>query len=215
MSKREFLEALRSKLAGLSQEEREKTMIYYSEMIEDRMEEGATEEEAVAAVGEFEDILAGVPHSSMPQPVPWEQPEPEPEIETEPKPKAEPVQPKSTKNNNSQLVKAIIILVSAPIWFPVVITVVSLLFSLVVTVFSLGVSLIGVGIGGFFSMIRFFVDGRIPQGFFMMGLGFAGTGIAILCIAGLTSLGKWCVNLCKKGFAKLKELVKGKEQTNE
>lgn len=47
MNKREFLNDLDSKLDFLTEEERNKTLNYYSEIIEDRIESGASEEEAV------------------------------------------------------------------------------------------------------------------------------------------------------------------------
>ena len=51
MRKEEFLTALRAGLTGLSPEGVEKLVEFCSEMIDDRMEDGLTEEEAVAAAG--------------------------------------------------------------------------------------------------------------------------------------------------------------------
>ena len=56
MNKQEFLDRLRKGLSGLPQAEREERLLFYSEMIDDRMEEGLTEEEAVAALGSLEEI---------------------------------------------------------------------------------------------------------------------------------------------------------------
>ena len=47
MNKVEFLEQLRRGLNGLPQEEIEERVTFYSEMIDDRIEEGFSEEEAV------------------------------------------------------------------------------------------------------------------------------------------------------------------------
>lgn len=52
MQKTEFLDRLRTALADLPAEELEKTLGYYAEMIEDRMEDGMDEEAAVAAMGD-------------------------------------------------------------------------------------------------------------------------------------------------------------------
>lgn len=46
MSKQEFLEQLRRGLSGLPREDIEERLKFYSEMLEDRMEEGLSEEEA-------------------------------------------------------------------------------------------------------------------------------------------------------------------------
>ena len=65
MTKLEFIESLRARLAGLPQEEINARTEFYVEMIHDRMEEGESEAEAVAAVGSVDDvareILAQIP----------------------------------------------------------------------------------------------------------------------------------------------------------
>lgn len=50
MTKEQFLQQLRQRLAGLPEEDLQKQLQYYSEMIDDRMEDGMTEEEAVAGI---------------------------------------------------------------------------------------------------------------------------------------------------------------------
>ena len=57
MSKQEFLEQLRKGLSGLPQEDIEERVSFFNEMIEDRMDEGLTEEEAVMAAGPVEEII--------------------------------------------------------------------------------------------------------------------------------------------------------------
>lgn len=57
MCKEEFLAGLRSGLSGLPQEEIEERLAFYSEMLDDRMEEGLSEEEAVAAAGDIGEIV--------------------------------------------------------------------------------------------------------------------------------------------------------------
>ena len=51
MKKNEFLAELQERLAGLSEADLNRSMDYYTEMIDDRMEDGLSEEEAVNAVG--------------------------------------------------------------------------------------------------------------------------------------------------------------------
>ena len=58
MKKQDFTKWLRYKLYGLPTEELERILQYYSDAIADRMEDGMTEEEAVAALGTREEILA-------------------------------------------------------------------------------------------------------------------------------------------------------------
>ncbi len=60
MNKSEFLIALAVKLKGFPEEDVKKSLEYYGEMIDERIEEGMTEEEAVAAVGTVEEITAQI-----------------------------------------------------------------------------------------------------------------------------------------------------------
>lgn len=57
MNKQDFLAQLRKGLSGLPQDDIEERLTFYKEMIEDRMEEGSSEEEAVSAIGSVEDIV--------------------------------------------------------------------------------------------------------------------------------------------------------------
>ena len=56
MTKYKFLAALEDKLSGLPKEDAQERLRFYGEMIDDRMEEGLTEEEAVSAVGTVDEI---------------------------------------------------------------------------------------------------------------------------------------------------------------
>ncbi len=58
MNKAQFEGALRAALRGLPQEDIDRWVEYYLEMIEDRIEDGATEEQAVAAMGTTEELVA-------------------------------------------------------------------------------------------------------------------------------------------------------------
>ena len=60
MNKAAFLKELRKGLRQLPQAERQQYIDYYAEMIDDRMEEGVSEEEAVAALGSTDEIAAQI-----------------------------------------------------------------------------------------------------------------------------------------------------------
>ncbi len=57
MSKQEFFESLRKGLFGLPQDDIEERLTFYNEMIEDRIEEGLSEEDAVSAVGSLSEVV--------------------------------------------------------------------------------------------------------------------------------------------------------------
>ena len=57
MKREEFLNSLRIKLQGLPPEDIEDRISFYYEMIDDMMDEGKTEEEAVAEIGSVDDVV--------------------------------------------------------------------------------------------------------------------------------------------------------------
>ena len=67
MTKQEFLKALWTKLSELPKDDVEQSLDYYAEMIEDRIESGLSEEEAVAAVGTVDEAAAKI-ISEVPKP---------------------------------------------------------------------------------------------------------------------------------------------------
>ena len=69
MNKEEFLRALEQRLDALPESEREKSLAFYAEMIDDMTEDGCTEEEAVAHLGPVqkiaEDVLLEAPITTL------------------------------------------------------------------------------------------------------------------------------------------------------
>ena len=60
MTKKEFLSKLRRKICKLSHKEINERLGFYSEIIDDKIEEGLSEEDAVSGVGNVEDIAAQI-----------------------------------------------------------------------------------------------------------------------------------------------------------
>lgn len=67
MTKEAFIMWLCEAFSAYPQEEVEERIRFYIEIIEDRMEEGLSEEEAVASVGKLEDVIAQI-QADMPLP---------------------------------------------------------------------------------------------------------------------------------------------------
>ena len=57
MKKEEFLSELRNKLNGLPKDDVDNRINFYGEMIDDRIDDGKTEEEAVADIGTVDDVV--------------------------------------------------------------------------------------------------------------------------------------------------------------
>ena len=108
MNKAEFLAALRERLSGLPEEDFNKSIDYYTEMIDDRVEDGMSEEEAVACLGSMDEIITQIlSEVSLPKLV------------------KEKVKPKRAL----AVWEIILIIISAPIWFPIVFSVVTTILS--------------------------------------------------------------------------------------
>ena len=60
MNKTEFLGIIKDGISGLPQADIDERLAFYSEMIDDRIEDGLNEEEAVAAVGGPEEIIGQI-----------------------------------------------------------------------------------------------------------------------------------------------------------
>ena len=117
MNKIEFLAAVSAALGALPPEEVKGHLNFLSEMIDDRIEEGLSEAEAIAAIGSPEAVTAAILSDGA--------------ITAEVTPPA----PKARRRG-----KAILLAATAPIWA-------SLLFVAVITIFCLTVTLAVVGVG--------------------------------------------------------------------
>lgn len=183
MNKKEFFMQLRQGLAGLPQAELEERLLFYSEMIEDRIEEGYAEEDAVAAVGSVEEIIAQIV-AEIP-------------LATLVKEKIKP------QKRLSGWVIALLVL-GAPIWFSLLIAAVSVVFSVYVSLWSVIIALwasfvavvvaaLGLLAGG----IYFFGVNPIFTCFILIGAGLACIGAAILFFFGCKLATKGLIWLTK------------------
>ena len=162
MRKQEFIDRLEKGLSGLPQSDIEERLSFYSEMIDDRMEEGLSEEEAVLAVGSVEgitsQIIADTPIAKL---------------------------AKERVKGNRQLRpwEIILIVLGSPVWLSLGIAAVAVIFSLYIALWSVIISLWAV----FVSLIACTI-GCLAAGIVVACTGNALPGIAVLA-AGLTCAG--------------------------
>ena len=69
MTKIEFLSALERQLASLPESDRKRSILYFDEIIADRMEEGLSEEEVLAEMESVEEIAKGILSDAAEEPV--------------------------------------------------------------------------------------------------------------------------------------------------
>ena len=194
MKKQEFLDALKKELWALPEADQQNSLEYYAEMIDDRMEEGLSEEEAVAAIGDMEEIVAQI-LTETPRPPVVVQPE------------KQTAQPKQAKQKRQLMPWMIVLLVlGAPLWlsllvgvgggvFGVYVGLWSVVIALYATAFALAVSGIGLLVAAFSLLwICQFAKCAVV------------VGAALLC-AGFAILVFLLSNLAAKGLAALTRLI--------
>ena len=60
MTKLEFLESLEKGLSGLPKNDIDERIAFYSEIIDDRIEEGLSEEDAVSKIGKIDEVISQI-----------------------------------------------------------------------------------------------------------------------------------------------------------
>ena len=189
MDKTQFLVALCDKLAHLPQREVEERLRFYMEMIDDRMEEGFSEKDAVAAVGSIDDIATQVAEDLSPSPAPVAE---------------EKSAPKKRQRKTWQIV---LLVLGSPLWLALLIAAFAVVFSLYISLWAVIVSfwaafgsVVACIPAAFISGIVFIAQGNLYSGLFMIAAGFACAGLAILLFFGCKALSKGTCLLTKKVF---------------
>ena len=200
MSKEVFLNELESRLAGLNQDDIDERLSFYSEMIDDRMEDGLGEEEAVEAIGSvdtvFKQIMSEIPMSKL-------------------------VKEKVRPKEKLETWKIILLVLTFPVWFSLITAVAATVFSLYVAVWSVLISFYAVdlslAVSAFASvfMIPVYVRaGNMAGCLFAVGAVIVCAGLAILLFFACIWMTKALIKLTKAMILNIKYLFVGKEAAN-
>ena len=165
MRKDEFLKELEKRLMGLPKDEIESRVSFYSEMIDDRVEEGKTEEEAIEDLGGTDEVVKKIVGETK--------------IVSLVKNKIKP------KRRISGFEIALII-VGFPLWLPILIVFSVLLFVaylmlwiLVIVTYSVEAAIVAASASGYIRFVMEFLDTHsINEGALAVGL--LGTGVALI-----------------------------------
>lgn len=205
MNKIQFLLSMSEKLSALPREEVEERLRFYSEMIEDRMEEGLTEEQAVAEVGSVEEIAKQILNEADLE-------ETAAVVETVPAQK-----PEAAPKRKGSAWKTVLLIVGAPLWLPLVIAAWAVGIALYVAVWAVIISLWAcfgalVGTAGYLLIAGagFAISGNVAPGAAMVGGGMVCAGMAIFLFFGCKLCSKaavWMLRLFFRIFRK-KEAAK-------
>lgn len=209
MLKIAFLADLKERLYGMPQEEIEERLSFYNEMINDRMEEGLSEEDAVAAIGSVDEIatqiMSTIPGEPLPEPVPM----PDYAVFQPLDYPVEDVKPEKSLNG----LKTAFLLLGFPIWGSLLIAAFAVVFALIVSLVAVVISFWAVAISLAASTIACipcavgsFIIGRVPLGIAWIGCGMVCAGLAILLFLCGGAVTRGLITVIRKmagGFFKL------------
>ncbi|MBQ4599955.1 MAG: DUF1700 domain-containing protein [Clostridia bacterium] len=197
MSKQEFLAQLRNGLSGLPQDDIEERLNFYNEMIDDRIEEGLSESEAVHAIGTVNDVVAQILADT---------------------PLTKLVKEKVKPNRGLKAWEIVLLVLGSPIWlslliaaFAVILAAYIVVWSAVVTLWSIEASLAACSLGGMVSAVVFALQGNGLTGLAMLSVGICCAGLSVFLFFGCKAATNGIVLLTKKTAFGMKTLFVGKE----
>lgn len=202
MTKNEFTAQIYSRLKGMPEEDLARSLDYYSEMIDDRIEDGLTEDEAVEALGSVDSIVSQIEaEHSMPEAVS--------EI------KEEPVR----QRRKLCAWQIVLLILGAPLWLPLVLAaaiialaVYIVLWSVIIVLYSADLSLAAGAVSGIVCAAVLLFSGEFFQAAFMLGAGLVCGGLAVLFFFVCNLAAKGIIILTKKTAYGIKSVFTGKEK---
>jgi len=197
MNKQDFLARLREGLSGLPQDDLKERLTFYDEMIDDRMEDGLSEEAALAEIGPVEEvvsqIVAEIPFTKL-------------------------VKEKMKPKQRLQAWEIVLLILGFPVWFPLLIaffaiflSVYIVIWTVIISLWAVEVSFIAGSLGGIAGGVLSIFKGNGLKGLIMISAGIVLAGLAIFLFFGCRAATKGAVILTKKIALGIKVLFIGKE----
>ena len=198
MNKQEFLLALRGALSALPEADIRASVDYYTEIIDDRMEEGIPETEAVASLGS---VVAAAEQILLDMPLPKL-------VKARVKPK-----------RKLRAWEIVLIAVGSPVWFPILLALAVVVLAVYIVLWAVAVSLyaadisIGAGfVAGVAGTVLLFVMGHPASALALLSAGIVCGGLAIFGFFGCNAAAKGIWRLGKLMWRGIKSCLIKKEE---
>ncbi len=195
MTKIEFLALLEQSLGSLPPKEIEKTLAYYGESIDDRVEDGMDEAEAVAALGNMSDV---VKNAMLTQSLPS---------------LAKVKIHESRSNASNKTIWIVLAILGFPIWFSLLLAVGAVVFAMYITAWSLIVSLFAVllslavaGGAGLIAGVAILFFDSFPGGLCAIGTALCSGALAVLLFRPVLAITKALIKFTAFLLRKIKGL---------
>lgn len=184
MNKQEFLAQLKKKLIGIPLDDIVERIGFYDEMIDDRVEEGLTEEQAISELGELDNIVqqivSEIPMSKL-------------------------VKEKVKPSRALRAWEIVFLVLGSPIWlsllivlFAIIISIYAVIWSVMIALWAIEVSLAACLVGGVGVSILFMTQGHTVSGVAMLGVGLMSAGLSVFGFYGCKCATKAILKLTKK-----------------
>ena len=187
MTKSEFLEGLGKRLSGFPKSDLKERLDFYSEIIDDKIEEGLSEEKAVESLGTLDGVVSKIiAETSF-------------------------VKIAKEKIKPQRALKAweiTLLAVGSPVWTLLLVSAFAVVFSLYASVWaiiaSLWVSLGAISISSVFGIVVWpFID-TLMSGFIIFGASLFLLGFSVFLFFGCKAATKWTILLTKNIFTSIK-----------
>ena len=203
MNKEQFLNELKKGLSGIPKEDLDERVNFYSEMIDDRIEEGMSEEEAVSAIGDVKTIVSQIMAETPITTIVKERVNKE----------------KEKKKGGISVATLIIIVLTFPLWLPIVATIFGLaialfavVWSLVVAFYAVTIGLIVAGAASIVWVLGLLFYGNLSGAGLGLGAGLFCLGLGVLMVYGCVACTKGAILLTVKALVGIKKALVGKER---
>ena len=195
MTRTEFLNELNGRLSKLPDYEIRRTLSFYAEILDDRIEEGMSEEDAVSSLGSLEkivsDTLIDTPLTTL--------------VQTRIK--------ESMEKSDNKSLWLVLVICGFPFWFPMLIAFFSVILSLYVTVWAVVISLFAAelslavsGVFGFIAGLVYCFSHDFAVGLSMVGMSLVTSGLFVISIKPLMWLSKQFLSFTGLFLRKIKSL---------
>ncbi len=198
MNKQEFLAQLRKGLSGLPRSDIEERIAFYGEIIDDRMEEGLSEEEAVSAVGSVDEIVAQIVADI---------------------PLTKLVKEKIKPHKSLRVWEIALLVLGSPIWlsllialFAVILSLYICLWAVIISLWAVFASLVGCTLGTVAEGVGFIYGGCVLSGIAMIGAGVVCAGLSVFMFCGCKVGTKGIFYFTKKLLIWIKNCIINKEE---
>lgn len=200
MNKLEFLEALRARISGLPKNDIDERLSFYGEMIDDRIEDGKSEDEAINEIGTPDEVASQIVAST---------------------PLSKIVKEKIKPKRQIKAWEIVLLVLGSPIWLSILVAVLAVVLSLYVVIWSVAISLWAVFtslavsapavlVVGFVALFT----GQYASGTIAFATALLAGGLAILLFFGCLETTKGILKLTKMLILSIKKcLVKRKDVT--